>query len=74
MTEHDRGLCRSLGRAGRLRPGATPARHGAYIDEVSIAFAKQLQAEAEQYAASLLGEASGARWPSSRRSWVSPGQ
>ena len=34
--------------------GRYAREHGAYIDEVSIAFAKQLQAEAEQYAASLL--------------------
>ena len=41
--------------AERIEAAGRYAReHGAYIDEVSIAFAKQLQAEAEQYAASLL--------------------
>lgn len=34
--------------------GKYAREHGQYIDEVSIAFARQLQAEAQQYAASLL--------------------
>lgn len=34
--------------------GRYAREHGAYIDEVSIAFARQLQAEAQQYAESLL--------------------
>ena len=52
--------------------GRYAREHGAYIYEVSIAFAKQLQAEAEQYAASLLASER-RKMADSRRSWARPG-
>ena len=57
--------------AGRtLRPRARRSTS----TSVCMAFARsKLQAEAEQYSATPAGVASGARWPSARRSWARPG-